>query len=163
MTDRCSPSLIAGSTKSNIEQCARETRSQLLAFAFKPLANSPKTGAANNIGNTCGGMARNLELLPIYTAHKNTSSASQTIAMTTDKGSSLFIGETRTCMSSTLHYMRRYRVVKHSKCPIAAKLHDPIGRLQIRKVQWEPSWEPSDVGIPQDMIDALDEAKNATS
>ena len=46
--------------------------------------------------------------------------------------------------------------------PYSSKLHGPIGRLQIRKVQWEPSWEPADVGIPQVMIEALDEAKNAT-
>ena len=60
-----------------------------------------------------------------------------------------------------LHEKDGYKAKKHTKCPTAAKLHGPIGRLQIRKVEWEPSWEPSDIGIPQDMIDALDEAKNA--
>ena len=58
-----------------------------------------------------------------------------------------------------LHEQDGYKAKKHTKCPIAAKLHGPIGKLQIRKVEWEP-WEPSDIGIPQDMIDALDEAKN---
>ena len=54
-----------------------------------------------------------------------------------------------------LHGKDRYRVMKHSKCPIAAKLHGPIGRLQIRKVEWEPA----DMGIPQVVIEALNEAK----
>ena len=60
-----------------------------------------------------------------------------------------------------LHEQDGYNAKKNIKCPVASKLHGPIGRLQIRKVEWEPSWEPSDIGIPQDMIDALDEAKNA--
>ena len=59
-----------------------------------------------------------------------------------------------------LHEQDGYKAKKHTKCPVASKLHGPIGRLQIRKVEWEPSWEPSDIGTPQDMIDALDEAKN---
>ena len=60
-----------------------------------------------------------------------------------------------------LHEQDGYKAKKHTRCPTAAKLHGPIGRLQIKKVEWEPSWEPADIGIPQDMIDALDEARNA--
>ena len=54
-----------------------------------------------------------------------------------------------------LHEQDGYKAKKHTRCPTAAKLHGPIGRLQIKKVEWEPSWEPADIGIPQDMIDAL--------
>ena len=54
-----------------------------------------------------------------------------------------------------LHEKDGYKAKKHTRCPKAAKLHGQVGRLQIRKVEWEPSWEPSN------MIDALDEAKNA--
>ena len=60
-----------------------------------------------------------------------------------------------------LHEQDGYKAKKHTRYPTAAKLHGPIGRLQIKKVEWEPSWEPADIGIPQDMIDALDEARNA--
>ena len=64
--------------------------------------------------------------------------------------------------SYDLHEKDGYKAIKHSRCPIAARLHGPVGRLQIRKVEWAPSWEPQDIGIPQHMIDALEEARNAT-
>lgn len=50
MIDRCSASLTAGSNSSSNKQCAQEKRGQLLNFAYKAPADSPKTGATNNIG-----------------------------------------------------------------------------------------------------------------
>ena len=40
-----------------------------------------------------------------------------------------------------LHEQDGYKAKKHTRCPTSAKLHGPIGRLQIKKVEWEPSWE----------------------
>ena len=163
MIDRCSASLTAGSKSSSNKQCAKTQRGQLLNFAYKAPADSPKTGTTNNIGNTCDGMAMNHELLPIFMAHKNASSASQMIAMTMDKERFLVHWRDTYMYEKhiALHEKDGYKTKKHTRCLTAAKLHGPIGRLQIRKVEWEPSWEPSDIGIPQDMIDALYEAKNA--
>ena len=61
-----------------------------------------------------------------------------------------------------LHEKDGYKAIKHGRCPIAARLYGPVRRLQIWRVEWEPSWEPQDIGIPQHMIDALEEARNAT-
>ena len=47
-----------------------------------------------------------------------------------------------TCMYEkhiALHEKDGYKAIKHSRCPIAPRLHGPVGRLQIRKVEREPS------------------------